>query len=280
MDKATITKLSLPDYDLISEVGYLHQKSVKETFPCHTHDFCEFFYVVNGKAIHNINDEIQVLSKGALVFIRDKDIHQYSFFNDYDMELISIGVTNRIIEETCNYLKMDVNELQKPLLPGHVILDGADYWKMAEELKLIAIKDPGIKRRQYFMSLLPSMLYRIMHSENREVVILPRWLSSLIEEMNVKKNFIEGLPKMLELSKVCQEHLTREFRRFLGISPTEFINMKRINYAAELLLERKYGILDICYMCGYNSMSYFYENFTKTYHCTPKKFVREFAKSI
>ena len=270
-------QLSLPDHELISEVGYLYQKSVKETFPCHTHDFYEFFYVLNGKAIHNINGEKQVLSKGAFAFIRPKDMHQYSFFNDYDMELLSIGVSSWIIEEACHYLKIAIEEFDAPKLPGHIILDGADYWKMSEELNLIAKKEPGKERQQFFMSLLPSMLYHLQHSENREATLLPIWLSSLLEQMNRKENYIEGLAKMLELSKVSQEHLTREFRRFLGISPTEFINLKRINYAAELLLERKYGTLDICYMCGYNNMSHFYDVFNKTYHCTPKEFVKESA---
>lgn len=62
--------LSLPENDKLSGVGFLHQVSVKETFQCHTHDFYEFFYVLKGKAIHDINGQKIALSQGTLVFIR------------------------------------------------------------------------------------------------------------------------------------------------------------------------------------------------------------------
>lgn len=229
----------------------------------HTHDFYEFFYVLNGKAIHNINGENQALSKGSFVFIRPNDIHQYSFFNDYDMELLSIGVSGRLISKACQYLQLNVDEFVTPTLPTHVILEGADFWKVSETLNTINLKEPGMERRQYFMSLLPNILYQMKHSKHQEVTLLPIWLTSLLEEMNKYDNYVEGLPRMLHLSKVSQEHLTREFRRFLGITPTEYINMKRINQAAELLLKHKQEIIDVCYTCGFNNVSYFYEVFNK-----------------
>ena len=43
--KSEAVSLTLPDYDKISGVGYLYQKSVKETYPLHTHDFYEIFYI-------------------------------------------------------------------------------------------------------------------------------------------------------------------------------------------------------------------------------------------
>jgi AraC-like DNA-binding protein len=274
-----VIQLSMPEHDLLSDIGYLRQKSVRETYSYHTHDFFEFFFVLNGKAIHLINGEKQVISKGSFVFIRPKDAHQYNFINDYDMELLSLGVSNKIMKETCQYLGIKEETFITPKLPNHISFEGSDYWKMSEALLQIDKKEPGLERRRYFMSLLPNLLYQILYSKNKDLTILPIWLSALLEEMNKQENYIAGLSRMLDLSDVSREHLTREFRRFLGISPTEFINIKRMNYASDLLLKRKYGILDICYMSGYNNVSYFYKVFEKIYHCTPKEFVKEFGTS-
>jgi len=90
--------------------------------------------------------------------------------------------------------------------------------------------------------------------------------------MSKPENYIAGLPKLLELAHSSQEHLTREFRRHLDLSPTEFINMKRLNYAAELIIEGKMEITEICYACGFNNLSHFYHCFKKQYGCAPKKF--------
>ena len=55
-----------PDDDLV----LMHQFRVSETYPLHTHEFYEIFYVVRGQAIHEINGLTQVVGEGALVFIR------------------------------------------------------------------------------------------------------------------------------------------------------------------------------------------------------------------
>ena len=99
-------------------------------------------------------------------------------------------------------------------------------------------------------------------------------MNQLLSAMNDPPNFVSGLDSMLRLSNISQEHLTREFRRHLGITPTEYINFKRISYASELLLQRKYEILDICYMSGFNNLTYFYKIFRKQYNCTPKEFIK------
>ena len=76
--------LTLKPEDKSSQVSYLKQFSVTETFRLHTHDFYELFYICKGKSLHEINSSTQLLTKGALVFIRPKDVHKFDFFNNYD----------------------------------------------------------------------------------------------------------------------------------------------------------------------------------------------------
>lgn len=49
--------------------------SLKETAPLHSHNFYEFFIVTDGTALHMVNNSIQTLTKGDLVFIRPQDTH-------------------------------------------------------------------------------------------------------------------------------------------------------------------------------------------------------------
>lgn len=267
--------LSLPEDDRLSGVVFLHQVSVKETFPCHTHNFFEFFYVLTGKAIHDINGQKMALSQGTLVFIRPADVHHSSFINNYDMEMISIGVERDLVQSACNFLGMDIQEFVKPCLPSQMIYAGGRHWDMAEKLLLINQKTKGQDRGQYFLSILPELLYQVKFGREQQDKVIPPWLSNLVEEMSRTENFVEGLPRMINLSGVSQEHLNRSFKKYFELTPTAFINMKRIDYSAELLLEGKESILDICYLCGFQNVSYFYQVFKETYHCSPKQFVKE-----
>ncbi len=112
--------------------------------------------------------------------------------------------------------------------------------------------------------------------ENYTVPVkIPYWLENLVAEMCIRENFKEGLPRMLELSNVLQNHLNREMKKYLALTPTVFINSKRVVYASELLLENKYSVTEICGMCGFETSSNFYENFHKIFDCTPNEFKKK-----
>ncbi len=270
-------RLSLTNEDSVSKVSCLIQTSVADTYPLHCHDFYEIFYVVSGKAIHRINDTTQVISEGSLFFLRPNDLHTYSFLNHYDMELLSCGIQPELVGSTCRFLGLDCGFIYAPKLPPYLIVESSRRFDILEDLKQIARIPAGDKRTQYFLSIFPKLLYLFHNSQPVSPVILPLWLKNLLEEMERPENFVAGLEKMLVLSNVRQEHLNREFRRCLDITPTEYINMKRMNYAGKLLLERKHEILDICFLCGYNNLSYFYRIFQKQYHCTPWQFLKKYS---
>lgn len=145
---------------------------------------------------------------------------------------------------------------------------------MEHKLDLIGSKSAGTERKTYFLSLLPELLYLFLSHDQKETEVLPIWLTNLLAAMNEPQNFITGLDALISLADFSQEHLTREFRKRLHMTPTEFINFKRINYAASLLLQHKYDILKVCYMSGFNNLTYFYKIFRKHYNCTPKDFVK------
>lgn len=272
-----IPKLTLSEKHQSSQVGYLKQFSVRETYPLHSHDYYEFFYICKGKAIHAVNGTNQLLTQGSLVFIRPDDVHRYEFVNNYDIHLISCGVDRCLIERALTYLGIDGRLLTDPELPPSIILEGTAFTETEHKLDMVGQKPHGEQRRTYFLSILPELLYRFLEN-SQETDILPVWLSTLLTEMSEPEHFIAGLDTMIQLAGVSQEHLAREFRKHLGMTPTEFINSKRLNHTSSLLLKREHEILDVCYMCGFNSLTYFYRVFRQQFNCTPREFLKKHSR--
>lgn len=269
-------KISLPYENIADGVSFLRQKSVRETFRLHTHDFYEFFYIVRGKAIHEINGESQILSEGDFVLIRPWDEHKYSFLDNFDFEMISVGFFCENFNSALNMLETEPELFNDPAMPPVINLYGYNLNDIYRKLCRIERTPMGDERRVYFKAIIPYLLYRfISYGEEQPRVCVPAWLADVINEMSRRENYTAGLPKLLELAHLSQEHLTREFRRHLDVTPTEFINIKRLNYAAELITEGKTEITDICYICGFNNLSHFYHCFKKRYGCTPKQFANE-----
>ena len=273
-----IVKLSMLDNDLISGTGYLQQFSISETYQLHCHTFYELFFINKGKAIHNVNNESQLLTEGSFVFIRPNDSHKYSFFNEYDFEIINISFLEELFLQSCAQLNCSPDFFHSPDLPPHIIVEGYNFTDIKRKLLHIEKKETGSKRNQYLRSILPFFLCLFLsHDELNPISTkIPSWLSILIDEMSKGENYTQGLPLLLKLSNMSQEHLTRKFRKHLNLTPTEFINSKRMNLAVSLLLESSYEIIDICHECGFNNLSYFYRIFQKQFNCSPKRFLERY----
>jgi len=276
-----ITELSLPPENESDGVSFLRQQSVGETYHLHAHTFYEFFYIVRGKAIHEINGESQVLSENDFVLIRPRDTHKYSFLDHFDIELISVGFSPENFACALTMLETGADVFTKSAMPPVINLQGSNLSDIYRKLCRIDRIPSGEERRGYFRAILPYLLYQfISREEIRPRSSVPAWLADVITQMNRRENFVAGLPKLLEIAHSSQEHVTREFRRNLDLSPTEFINIKRLNLAAELIAEGTTGITDICFSCGFQNLSHFYHCFRKRYGCTPKQFANEHAKTL
>ncbi len=271
--------LSLPQEDAACGISFLHQNSVSETYPLHTHDFFEIFYVVKGRAMHNINGESECCMAGNLQLIRPADCHAYSFINRYDMELISIGISRKLMEEVAVFLELELSELEEQTMPLQMLCDITRAEATVHAMnKLGRILDAGM-RRVYGKSMIAGLLYNLMHKTVTSTK-LPEWLSVLISEMSQPDNFRTGLGRMVELSHVTQNHLNREMKKYLHMTPTEFINAKRIACATELLLQQKHSITEVAELSGFETLSNFYDNFKKIQECSPKEFLAKNKTSI
>lgn len=271
-------RLSLSEKEIQSGGGFLHQFSVTETYSLHNHNFYELFLVSRGKATHCVNGKIQLLSEGSFVLVRPDDSHKYDFFNQYDFELINIGFPTSLFEAACEQTLCRVSYFNTPELSPHIILEGYNFTDIKRKMLHFALKDEGDMRLRYLCSVLPFFLYRFWAEPDisGQASMIPLWLSKLIDRMNLAEHYVEGLPCLLRLANMSQEHLTREFRKYLNLTPTEFINTKRMNLAIQLLLESDLEIIDICYECGFHNLSHFYRNFHKQFGCAPKEFLKRY----
>ncbi len=266
-------KLYFTEKDKDCRISFLLQRSVGETYPIHTHDFYELFYVVKGRAMHSVNGMSECLLFGTAELLRPEDSHEYSFINRYDMELISIGIEREVMQEILSFVEVSEGTVRACELPLKISYHAKKAESVASKLmKLQRITDS--KRRRTYAKTLISQILLDMLDHGEESLSIPFWLDALLIEMTKQDNFCMGLPRMLELSNVSQSHLNREMKKYLGLTPTEFINFKRIAYASELLLENKYTITEISGKCGFETASNFYENFKRVYDCSPKEFMR------
>ena len=265
---------------LDEKTGLLYKSHrFSETAGIHTHTFYEFFIVTEGIALHMINHAIQQLNPGDFVFIRPRDIHTYKFWHSENFHILNVGFSAEIFDSIRTFLAApdELERFTRPEYPPVVHVDPgrlAEIIGMMEKVWVYMCSDSPQRATLYAKSMLSFFLTEYFFGNAEEVMKIhssvPKWLTELLSQMQKIENLQEGFPKMIALSPVSKNHLCRVLKKEFGVTPTQYINEKRLEYAMYLLTETEEDIISVCYMCGFNNLSHFYHLFKEKYGTTPK----------
>lgn len=257
-----------------TEYNCRYVKSSIENFTRHTHDYFELFLVIKGKCTHTVSGVTQTVSPSALFFIRDFDEHEYTRIQGESCEFINLSFSKNTFELLFEFF--DNKNLKDVLLnakmPPMVMVSEREkeklFFEMTELLNNNEIKNAKIKCRTLLAKIFAE--YFINYSEEKSGI--PLWLEISYEKMLKPINFIKGTERMIELSGKTREHLSRSMKKYYKQTVSEFINDLKLNHSANLLVSSDFSIIDICFECGFENLSWFYKKFEEKFGCTPKKY--------
>jgi AraC-like DNA-binding protein len=94
--------------------------------------------------------------------------------------------------------------------------------------------------------------------------------------LNFKKNIM--LEEVAEIASMSATSFSRYFKARTNKSFSSFVSELRIGYACKQLMEDKNTIAQICYECGYNTLSNFNKQFKEHMYKTPFEYRKEYLK--
>lgn len=254
-----------------------HRIPVKGTFR-HSHDFSEVLLVSNGGLTHFVNGEKQLLRAGDIVFMRPDDIHCFMPAAEFEkVELIELDFELELFLSISVYFENDafLQQLTQPVLPPHFHMDPAETSTMySRMLKLNSISQAPQLRKIKLKLLIAELLSRFFIDERALLSEsnVPDWLENLCAKMREEKNFTGGMEQLRKLSCRSPGHLCKSFKKYLGKTPTEYINELRINQAARLLSDSREEIVEIADRLNFQSLSAFYHLFKNMYGLSPASY--------
>lgn len=273
-------RLSAKDcVDTEAECLYQYVYGANDIFNPHRHEFCEIFITISGGVTHWINGTTQILPEGCLVFIRPDDVHGYIYETPQSVKTsyINLTFTKETADLLFEYLSSDFpsDTLMSCPTPPTVILSSLEKERlMAQigELNIVNWQDKSALKLR-MRAILADIFVRFFGSISPQAQSrVPLWLSRVLYDMEQPENFSLGIDRMIELSKKSREHLSRTLKKHYGVTITEYVNDLRINYASNLLIKTNTPVLDICFNCGFQSVSSFYKVFKNKYSLSPREF--------
>ena len=87
--------------------------------------------------------------------------------------------------------------------------------------------------------------------------------------LNSHDNLAVDLAQIIDHFSYSKEYMRRSFKKYLGMTMTDYFNKQKMLYAYSLLQTTPYSIEKICELIGISNISYFYQLFKKTFRITP-----------
>ncbi len=271
-------KLLLSEYHVDKGSGcrFRFIDSTTERFKLHCHEYYEIFLTLDDDIIHIVNSVRQRLKRGTLVFIRPADTHKFEY-SDKEFHFVNLTFDKKTAELLFEYLSegYEYERLTKCQLPPQVILEKKECEKLFKKLmSLNGIEwDDDVKLKMNMRIILFDVFVKYFARQNRnQDAYVPKWLSEALEDMNRIENFSEGMERLTSICGKTPEHISRTMKKHMDITPTQYINDLRINYAANRIINSGNSITEICFECGFMNLSWFYTCFKEKYGVSPKEF--------
>ncbi|MBQ8533826.1 MAG: AraC family transcriptional regulator [Clostridia bacterium] len=249
----------------------------------HTHDYYELEFLSSGKCRYIINGTEMILNAGALIFIRDTDTHEIHPIDDGFYTLHNIAFSREIVSRLTYFLGDSYNfgDLFTSNLPRILNLSPIDREYFERKFQMFST---NVQMGKDFCNRAgKELLFKIMtsyfHISQTNTPAYkrtpPNWFLELCSQMLLDENWRAGTGRMCELSGKSASHIAHATKRYLGISPTEFINDLKLSYAKKMLIHSDFPIVDICISSGFENESWFYKKFKEKYGITPDKYRKE-----
>ncbi|WP_411029706.1 two-component regulator propeller domain-containing protein [Spongiimicrobium sp. 3-5] len=147
--------------------------------------------------------------------------------------------------------------IPKPFHPDHLLVR---IQKLLEEKELIF--------QHFAQDTFGENLYQLpILNEDKD--FMGKVIALIRDNIDCENLQSQYLEKELGMSS---SRLYRKIKQITGFSLGDLIRTVRLKFAAELLQNGTLSVTEVCYRSGFNNRSYFYREFKKIYHITPKNY--------
>jgi len=257
------------------------------SYPLHWHEEFEIIYIAAGQGCVTLLSEQHLCHAGDILLVAPGDLHAIYQYHDFHMEYFTILFRFSLLEENpdsvCEQLFLQPIAEHTVDFPRH--LSGTHP---LNALLLPYIKDltrhqrsPFPEYRLMIKSDLYAVLYHISHSATAAGP------DGALREKNVRnmKSILSYLMRCYaspisvreaaEIAGYSESYFMKCFREVTGKSFTQYLNLYRLEIAAEKLLNTDASVLEIAQDCGYNNFSYFIRSFSARFGRSPSRYRRD-----
>lgn len=239
----------------------------------HTHNFIEVFYIIKGSINHLINNTTETLHTGDMYLLRPGDVHCFLREQHNSCVHRDIMFTTSLWEKTLDYIDNDYLKLLYQSKPLKIQIDVDDVRYIEELLDQLPFQPQDSAFHKSYIGIICATVSRlILEKTSDNVSIIPSWILELIQKMKMPENYAISFTELVAPYDYNKSYMARCFKKYVGMTMTEFFILCKLNYAALLLHSTPSSIAEIANCSGFDNLSHFNRCFKRHFKCTPREY--------
>lgn len=265
---------NVEDYATTEELPISTKVTSSGDESAHDHSFVEIFYVISGEIPHRLDDKkTENLKIGDAVLIMPGHYHAFLREKHHECSHRDIIIRKNFFKEVCDFIGPSIyKKFLNGELPCQIKFPTDTMNYIEREVGVInkmlptVLSEKSAIVRTFGVTLVQPFL---TYKTEEHFSDFPTWFKDLLSYFSVIQYLQQGLPKILEQFNYDRKYLCRVFKKYMGITMTDYLNHVRLDYAMNMIQNTDKNVLDIAQELGFSSVSYFNVIFKKRYGITP-----------
>ena len=256
----------------------------------HYHEEVEFLLVLNGELTVFCKEERIPLQPGDVVVFGSSEPHTTLQTSNGNLSYIVFQIDLRKYWDPSTLSSMQhFSEVIRPLSSvNYIFREKEDVrLRMGELIREIyaEMNEGKVGYELAVSSAIKSMLLQLLRNDSRQRLhysnnsLLTRLQPALayVEERLDERISVADASRLVNMSYT---HFIKTFKKGVGMSFTDFVVLKRIKKAEQLLLTNdRLSIAEVAESVGFTNIGHFYEMFRRYNDCSPKQFKQRLQES-
>ena len=243
MDISNITVTEIKDVILVNSRKNNNDKMVCR--PSYGISFCK-----NGRIEYNHKGKTYISIPGNVVILPRYETYEINRLETGEFPVINFHTTEQFTSVFC-------------VIP---IQDDKKYFKLFEEMRKIKFE-----RNNHLRMM--RIFYHILEELNNESYQAKRPIQKYINYIDMNFGNPElSMNEIASFGNISEVYLRKLFRKYLQISPKQYLINLRISKSKELLESTDFSVEQISQICGYTTVYHFCRSFKSVCNCTPSEY--------
>ncbi|MGC8201749.1 AraC family transcriptional regulator [Aliiroseovarius sp. PTFE2010] len=240
----------------------------------HHHTLYEVFWLHNGRARHYYADTREMLQEGDLVFVPPGVAHAVQGVGE-EPHLVNIVVSAGVVD------RIAAHGFQKRFFWGqapHRV--HRDIRRLSDLSHRAVALERAPRTALHIEAFLLALLAELDVEDPQLPQDAPDWLVRACVAARDPDVFRDGSAGLARASGKAHAHVSRTMQKYLGQTPSDYVNRIRMDHAARQLAGTGDTLAEIAAECGITNMSHFHRLFRAQFNVTPRQFRMSHQKGI